>query len=167
MHAGRIIFSQLIDFLPKKQFDNCVRRYRGNRRIKTFSCFDQYLCMAFAQITYRQSLRDIETCLRAMQPKLYHCGIRGNVCRTTLAKANENRNWRIYADFAHILINKARTLYAGEDFGVQLNREAYALDSTTIDLCLSLFPWAKSNFDYRQYLRKMFGKMKMPSFITN
>jgi len=143
MHAGRIVFSQLIDFLPKKQFDRCVRRHRGNHRIKTFSCFDQYLCMAFAQITYRQSLRDIETCLRAMQPKLYHCGIRGNVCRTTLAKANENRNWRIYADFAHILINKARTLYAGEDFGVQLNREVYALDSTTIDLCLSLFPWAK------------------------
>jgi transposase len=103
--------------------------------------------MAFAQVTYRQSLRDIETCLRAMQPKLYHCGIRGNVCRTTLAKANENRNWRIYADFAHILINKARKLYAGEDFGVQLNREAYALDSTTIDLCLSLFPWAK----FRKY----------------
>jgi hypothetical protein len=103
--------------------------------------------MAFAQVTYRQSLRDIETCLRAMQPKLYHCGIRGNVCRTTLAKANENRSWRIYADFAHILINKARKLYAGEDFGVQLNREAYALDSTTIDLCLSLFPWAK----FRKY----------------
>ena len=143
MHAGRIVFSQLLDFLPKKQFDRCVRRYGGNHRIKTFSCFDQYLCMAFAQITYRQSLRDIETCLRAIQPKLYHCGIRGNVCRTTLAKANENRNWRIYADFAHILINKARTLYAGEDFGVQLNREAYALDSTTIDLCLSLFPWAE------------------------
>jgi transposase len=143
MHAGRIILSQLIDFLPKKQFDKCVRRYRGNHRIKTFSCFDQYLCMAFAQITYRQSLRDIETCLRAMQTKLYHCGIRGNVCRTTLAKANESRNWRIYADFARILINKARTLYADEDFGIQLNREVYALDSTTIDLCLSLFPWAK------------------------
>lgn len=147
MNAGRTVFSQLIDFLPKKQFDKCVRRHRGNHRIKTFSCFDQYLCMAFAQVTYRQSLRDIETCLRAMQPKLYHCGIRGNVCRTTLAKANKNRNWRIYADFAHILINKARKLYAGEDFGVQLNREAYALDSTTIDLCLSLFPWAK----FRKY----------------
>lgn len=143
MHAGRIVFSQLLDFLPKKQFDKCVRRYRGNNRIKTFSCFDQYLCMAFAQITYRQSLRGIETCLRAMHPKLYHCGIRGNVSRTTLAKANENRDWRIYADFAQILINKARTLYANEDFGLQLNREVYALDSTTIDLCLSLFPWAK------------------------
>jgi len=143
MHIGRIVFSQLVDFLPKKQFDKCVRKYRGNRRIKAFSCFDQYLCMAFAQITYRQSLRDIETCLRAMQPKLYHCGIRGNVSRTTLAKANEHRDWRIYADFAQVLINKARTLYANEDFGIQLNREVYALDSTTIDLCLSLFPWAK------------------------
>ena len=143
MHAGRIVFSQLLDFFHKKQFDKCIRRYRGNHRIKTFSCFDQYLCMAFAQITYRQSLRDIETCLRAIQPKLYHCGIRGNVSRTTLAKANENRDWRIYADFAQILIKKARTLYTNEDFGIQLNREVYALDSTTIDLCLSLFPWAK------------------------
>jgi transposase len=143
MHIGQTVFSQLIDFVPKKQLDKCVRRYRGNHRVKTFSCFDQYLCMAFAQITYRQSLRDIETCLRAMQPKLYHCGIRGNVSRTTLAKANENRDWRIYADFAQILISKARTLYANEDFGIQLSREAYALDSTTIDLCLSLFPWAK------------------------
>jgi transposase len=143
MHIGQTVFSQLIDFVPKKQLDKCVRRYRGNHRVKTFSCFDQYLCMAFAQITYRQSLRDIETCLRAMQPELYHCGIRGNVPRTTLAKANENRDWRIYADFAQILISKARTLYANEDFGIQLSREAYALDSTTIDLCLSLFPWAK------------------------
>ena len=143
MHAGRIVFSQLIDFLPKRKFDRCVRRYRGNRRIKTFSCFDQYLCMAFAQITYRQSLRDIETCLRALKPKLYHCGIRGNVSRNTLANANEHRDWRIYADFAQVLISKARTLYADEDFGIQLNREVYALDSTTIDLCLSLFPWAK------------------------
>ena len=143
MHAGRIIFSQLLDFLPKKQFDRCVRRYHGNHRTKTFSCFDQYLCMAFAQITYRQSLRDIESCLRAMQPKLYHCGIRGNISRNTVANANEHRSWKIYADFAQILINKARTLYANEDFGIQLNREVYALDSTTIDLCLSLFPWAK------------------------
>jgi len=143
MHTGQTVFSQLIDFLPKKQFDRCVHRYTGNYRAKTFSCFDQYLCMAFAQITYRQSLRDIETCLRAMQPKLYHCGIRGNVSRNTLANANEHRDWRIYADFAHVLISKARKLYANEDFGIQLNREVYALDSTTIDLCLSLFPWAK------------------------
>jgi transposase len=143
MYMGRTVFSQLIDFFPKKQFDRCVRQYRGNHRIKTFSCFDQYLCMAFAQITYRQSLRDIETCLRAMQPKLYHCGIRGSVSRTTLAKANENRDWRIYADFAQVLINRACELYADEEFGVQLKRTVYALDSTTIDLCLSLFPWAK------------------------
>ena len=143
MYVGRTVFSQLLDFLPQKHFGKCVRRYRGNHRIKTFSCFDQYLCMTFAQITFRQSLRDIETCLRAMQSKLYHCGFRGNVSRTTLAKANENRDWQIYADFAQVLINKARTLYAGEDFGLQLNREVYALDSTTIDLCLSLFPWAK------------------------
>jgi transposase len=143
MYIGRTVFSQLIDFFPKRQFDRCVRQYRGNHRIKTFSCFDQYLCMAFAQITYRQSLRDIETCLRAMQPKLYHCGIRGGVSRTTLAKANENRDWRIYADFAQVLINKACELYADEEFGVQLKRTVYALDSTTIDLCLSLFPWAR------------------------
>lgn len=143
MHTGQTVFSQLLDFLPKKRFDKCVRLYHGNHRIKTFSCFDQYLCMAFAQINYRQSLRDIETCLHAMQPKLYHCGIRGNVSRTTLAKANEHRDWRIYADFAQVLISKARKLYANEDFGIQLNREVYALDSTTIDLCMSLFPWAK------------------------
>jgi hypothetical protein len=147
MHTGRIVFSQLLDFLPKKQLEKCVRRYRGNYKTRTFSCLDQYLCMAFAQITFRQSLRDVETCLRAMQPKLYHCGIRVNVSRATLAKANENRDWRIYADFAQILINKARTLYAEEGFGIQLNREAYALGSTTIDLCLSLFPWAK----FRKY----------------
>src|SRR4030042_6601049 len=143
MHTGQTVLSQLMNFLSKKQFDKCVRRYAGNHRAKTFSCFDQYLCMAFAQITYRQSLRDIEACLRAMQPKLYHCGICGNVSRNTLAYANEHRDWRIYADFAQILINKARTLYANENFGIQLNREVYALDSTTIDLCLSLFPWAK------------------------
>jgi len=143
MYTGRIVFSQLIDFLPKHQFDKCVCRYRGNYGIRTFSCFDQYLCMAFAQITYRQSLRDIETCLRAMQPKLYHCGIRGKVSRNTLAKANENRDWRIYADFAQVLINKARKLYDNEELGVRLKRAVYALDSTTIDLCLSLFPWAK------------------------
>ena len=143
MHTGRLVFSQLIDFLPKREFHKCVRRYHGNYRTRTFSCFDQYLCMAFAQITYRQSLRDIETCLRAMQSKLYHCGIRGRVSRNTLAKANENRDWRIYADFAQMLIHIARKLYAKEDFGVELQQAAYALDSTTIDLCLSLFPWAK------------------------
>jgi hypothetical protein len=142
MHAGRTVFSQLLDFLPKQTFDRCVRRYQGNHRIRTFSCFDQYLCMVFAQMTYRQSLRDIETCLRAMRSKLYHCGIRGTVSRNTLAKANEQRDWRIYSDFAQVLIARARTLYADDDFGVQLDREVYALDSTTIDLCLTLFPWA-------------------------
>jgi transposase len=143
MHAGRLVFSQLLDFLPKKQFDKCVHKYHGNYKVRTFSCFDQYICMVFAQITYRQSLRDIETCLRAIQPKLYHCGIRGKVSRTTLAKANENRDWQIYAQFAQVLINKARKLYANEDFGLQLKQTTYALDSTTIDLCLSLFPWAR------------------------
>ncbi|MDO8957832.1 MAG: IS4 family transposase [Deltaproteobacteria bacterium] len=142
MHTGRIIFSQLMDFLPKHEFNKCVHRYQGNHWIRTFSCFDQFLCMAFAQLTYRESLRDIETCLRAMQPKLYHAGIRGRVSRSTLADANEKRDWRIYADFAHVLIQRARQMYAGEDLGIQLNQTAYALDSTTIDLCLSLFPWA-------------------------
>ena len=144
MNTGQIIFAQLLDFLPKKKLDQCIRRFRGNHRIKTFSCFDQFLCMAFAQITYRQSLRDIETCLRAMQTKLYHCGIRGNVARANLAKANENRDWRIYADFAQILIAQARKLYANDDFGLDLKQTAYAFDSSTIDLCLSLFPWATS-----------------------
>jgi len=125
------------------EFSKCVRRYRGNYRVRTFSCLDQYLCMAFAQLTYRESLRDIETCLRAMQAKLYHAGIKGNVSRNTLAKANERRDWRIYADFAQVLISTARNLYAEEDFGVALNQTAYAFDSTTIDLCLSLFPWGK------------------------
>jgi hypothetical protein len=132
-----------MDFLPKHQFRRCVQRYRGNHRTRTFSCLDQFLCMAFAQLTYRESLRDIETCLAAMQPKLYHAGIRGSVCRSTLADANETRDWRIYADFAHVLIGAARTLYAREDFGVALKQTAYAFDSTTIDLCLALFPWAR------------------------
>ncbi len=143
MQTGRTAFSQLIDFLPKREFDKCVHRYRGNYKTRTFSCFDQYLCMTFAQITYRQSLRDIETCLRVMQPELYHCGIRGNVSRTTLAKASEKRDWRIYSEFADVLIRKARQLYANDEFGVQLKHATYALDSTAIDLCLSLFPWAK------------------------
>ncbi len=142
MNSGRIIFPQLMSFLPEREFSKCVHRYRGKYHIRTFSCFDQFLCMAFAQLTYRESLRDIETCLRAMQPKLYHAGIRGRVSRSTLADANEKRDWRIYADFAHVLIGMARELYADEDFGLQLNQTAYALDSTTIDLCLSLFPWA-------------------------
>jgi len=143
MHAGRIVFSQLLDFLPRYEFNSCVCRYRGNSRTRSFTCSDQFLCMAFAQLTGRESLRDIETCLRAMQPKLYHAGIRGTVSRTTMADANEKRDWRIYADFAQVLIGQARLLYAKDDFGVQLDQTAYAFDSTTIDLCLSLFPWAR------------------------
>ena len=142
MHSGRIIFSQLMSFFPRHAFNKCVRRYQGEHRIRNFSCLDQFLCMTFAQLTYRESLRDIETCLRAMQPKLYHAGIRSKVSRSTLADANEKRDWRIYADFAHVLIGMARELYASEDFGLQITQAAYALDSTTIDLCLSLFPWA-------------------------
>lgn len=143
MNTGRIIFSQLMYFLPRHEFNKCVRRYRGNYRVRKFSCYNQYLCMAFAQLTYRGSLREIETCLRAMKKKLYHTGIRGQISRNTLAKANERRDWRIYADFAQILIITARKLYAGENFGVELEQIAYVLDSTTIDLCLSLFPWAQ------------------------
>lgn len=130
-------------FLPMHQFRRCVERYQGNRRIRSFSCLDQFLCMAFAQLTYRESLRDIETCLAALQSKLYHAGIRGRIRRSTLADANETRDWRIYADFAQILIGMARKLYAREDFGVALKQTAYAFDSTTIDLCLALFPWAR------------------------
>ncbi len=143
MHAGRFVFSQLMDFLPKYEYDKCVRRYLGNHRVRTFSCYDQFLCMAFAQLTYRESLRDIVTCLEVLKPKLFHVGFRGKVSRSTLADANENRDWRIYADFAQVLIAEARGLYADEDFGVELDNTVYALDASTIDLCLSLFPWAK------------------------
>ncbi len=143
METGKTVFAQLIDFLPRYDFQQCVQRYRGNYKIKTFSCWDQFLCMAFAQLTYRESLRDIEACLRSAQHKLYHMGFRGKVSRNTLAHANEIRDWRIYADFAQILIARARHLYANDSFGVELKQMVYALDSTTIDLCLSLFPWAK------------------------
>jgi hypothetical protein len=141
--AERTVFSQLLDFLPRHEFNKCVHRYRGNYRIRDFSCLDQFLCLAFAQLTGRESLRDIETCLRAMQPKLYHCGFRGAIARSTLADANETRDWRIYADFAKVLIQRARQIYATEDFGVALAQTAYALDTTTIELGLSLFPWAR------------------------
>jgi hypothetical protein len=143
MNSGKTIFSQLMDFLSPYEFRLCVQRYNGNHKIKSFSCWDQFLCMAFAQLTYRESLRDIQACLRAAQAKLYHLGIRGKVSRNTLAHANQVRDWRIYADFAQILIGKARRLYAKEPFGVELDQSVYALDSTTIDLCLSLFPWAQ------------------------
>ena len=142
MHSGKLVFAQLMDFLPRHDFDKCVRRYRGNYRTRDFSCRDQFLAMAFAQLTYRESLRDIETCLRSVQPKLYHMGFRGRIARSTIADANRERDWRIYADFAQTLIHRARMLYANEPFAVDLKGAAYALDSTTIDLCLSLFPWA-------------------------
>ena len=157
MHAGQFIFAQLMDFLPRHEFNKCVRRYRGNSRIREFSCFDQFLCMAFAQLTYRESLRDIETCLRAMGGKLYHAGFRGKIARSTLADANEHRDWRIYADFAHVLIAVAKRLYANDGFAVALDATAYAFDSTTIDLCLSLFPWAR--------FRRRKGAVKLHTLI--
>jgi len=143
MNIDRIIFSQIMDFIPKHPFNQCVRRYRGNHRVRKFSCFDQFLCMAFAQLAFKESLRDIEICLRAMKPKLYHAGFRGRIARSTIADANEKRPWQIYADFAQLLIAKARTLYRNDSFGIDLKNTTYALDSTTIDLCLTLFPWAQ------------------------
>lgn len=143
MNYGKTIFAQLMEFLPIHEFRKCVKRYNGNYKIKSFSCWDQFLCMAFAQLTFRESLRDIQACLRASKQKLYHMGIRGKVSRNTLAHANQVRNWRIYEDFAQVLIGIARGLYIHENFGVELDHTAYALDATIIDLCLSLFPWAK------------------------
>ena len=157
MHSGRFLFSQLLDFFPKYEFDKCVARYGGHHRIRHFSCLDQFLCMAFAQLTGRESLRDIETCLKALQSKLYHVGFRGKIARSTLADANEKRSWRIYADFAQLLISHARQLYADDDFGLELEQTVYALDSTTIDLCLALFPWAK--------FRKRKGAVKMHTLL--
>ena len=157
MLNDRYVFSQLIDSLPKHEFDRCVARHHGNRRIRNFSCFDQFLCMAFAQLTYRESLRDIEICLRALHKKLYHAGFRGIIARSTLADANEHRDWRIDADFAQVLIARARRLYLAEGFGAQLKQTAYALDSTTIDLCLTLFPWAQ--------FRRRTGAIKLHTLI--
>jgi hypothetical protein len=158
MHTGRIVFAQLTDLLPLHEFHKCVQRYQGNYKVQNFSCLDQFLCMAFAQLTYRESLRDIESCLRAMKSRLYHMGIRGKISRSTLADANENRDWRIYADFAQVLIQTARNLYLNDDFGVQLNQTAYVFDSTTIDLCLSLFPWAR--------FRKAKGAIKLHTLLN-
>lgn len=171
MHSGRLVFSQVMDFLPIYEFHKCVRRYRGDYKVQSFSCLDQFLSMAFAQLTYRESLRDIESCLRSMENTLYHMGIRGKISKSTLADANENRDWRIYADFAQVLIHIARKLYANDDFSPELKElkeTVYALDSTTIDLCLSLFPWAR--------FRKTKGAVKLhtlldlrgpiPSFIS-
>ena len=142
MNSGRTIFAQLMDFVAPYEFRVCVDRYGGHYKVQTFSCWEQFLCLAFAQLTFRESLRDIQTCLRVAQPKLYHMGFRSVVARNTLAHANEVRDWRIYADFAQGLIATARQLYATEPFGVELEHTVYAFDATTIDLCLALFPWA-------------------------
>lgn len=143
MNSGQSLFSQLVDYLPRHEFRRCVQRYDGNYRVRSFSCWDQFLCMVFAQLTYRESLRDIEACLRSQERRLYHLGIRGRVSRSTLADANESRDWRIYADFAQSLITEALQLYRHEDLGLDLANTVYALDSTTIDLCMALFPWAR------------------------
>ena len=142
MNQGKLVFAQVMEHLPLTTFRRCVAHYRGERKVKTFSCLDQFLSMAFAQLTYRESLRDLEACLRAQPGKLYHLGLRSTVARNTLANANAVRDWRIYADYAQRLIAIARTLYANETFGVDLKNSVYALDATTIDLCLSVFPWA-------------------------
>ena len=157
MNTGKTIFSQVMEFLPIYEFRKCVQRYQGDYKVQSFSCMDQFLCMAFAQLTCRESLRDIESCLRFMQPKLYHMGIRGQVSRNTLANANNQRGWRIYADFAQVLIHQARGLYLEDPFGVELENTVYALDSTTIDLCLSLFPWA--------HFRKNKGAIKLHTLL--
>jgi hypothetical protein len=143
MYAGSLVFAQLMDFMSRHEFNACVRRYHGDRRLRGFSCRDQFLCLAFAQLTFRESLRDIETCLRAVPSKLYHAGFRGAISRSTLADANRVHDWRIYADFAQVLIGQARKLYANEPLSTMLAETVYALDSTTIDLCLKLFPWAR------------------------
>ena len=157
MNQGQTVFSQIMDFIPMYEFRKCVQRYRGNYKVQSFSCWNQFLCMAFAQLTYRESLRDIESCLNSMQSKLYHMGFRGSIPRSTLAYANETRDWRIYADFAQVLIHIARGLYKDDEFGAELDNTVYALDSTTIDLCLSLFPWAR--------FRKQKGAIKLHTLL--
>lgn len=157
MYSGKLVFSQVMDHLPMHTFRRCVERYEGNRKVHRFTCLDQYLCMAFAQLTYRESLRDIEVCLRAQSSKLYHMGLRSVVSRNTLSNANSVRDWRIYADFAQSLITIARKIYAKEDLGLDLDNTVYALDSTTIDLCLSVFPWAR--------FRKTKGAVKLHTLL--
>jgi hypothetical protein len=157
MNLGKTVFAQIMDFLPTHEFRQCVERYHGEYKVKSFSCWDQYLSMAFAQLTYRESLRDIEACLRAAEPKLYHMGIRGKVSRNTLANANQVRDWRIYESFAQVLIARARKLYLHDSFGIDLDHTVYALDSTTIDLCLALFPWAE--------FRKRKGAVKLHTLL--
>ena len=167
MFAGRTIFAQLIDHVPPHEFHKCVARYDGNYKFRGFSCLDQFLCLAFAQLTFRESLRDIEACLRSVQDKLYHMGFRGKVARSTLADANEAHDWRIYADFAQVLIHIARPMYANQSLGFDLDNTVYALDSTTIDLCLSVFPWAR--FRARKAAIKMHTLLDLrgpiPTFI--
>jgi len=167
MHVGRFVFAQLMDHLPTYEFNKCVARYRGNSKFRGFSCLDQFLCLAFAQLTFRESLRDIEACLRAVESKVYHLGFRGKISRSTLADANEAHDWRIYADFAQVLIGIARPMYAHESLGFDLDNTVYALDSTTIDLCLSVFPWAR--FRARKAAIKMHTLLDLrgpiPTFI--
>jgi hypothetical protein len=158
MYEGKLIFSQLMDFVPWRRFTTCVKRYRGDYKVKSFRCSDQWRVMAFAQLTYRESLRDIEACLRAVQSKLYHMGIRSSVSRNNLSHANDARDWRIFADFAQVLIGEARRLYADEDLGLDLDATVYALDASTIDLCLSLFPWAR--------FRKTKGAVKLHTLMN-
>ena len=157
MNSGQTIFSQLMEFIPTYEFRQCVKRYNGNYKVKSFSCWNQFLTMAFAQLTYRESLRDIQACLRVAQNKLYHMGFRGKISRNTLANANQIRDWRIYADFAQVLISIARPLYAKDNFGLELEQTVYALDSTIINLCLSLFPWAT--------FRKRKGAIKLHTLL--
>lgn len=158
MNQGKYVFSQLLAFLPKYEFDKCVRRYKGNHRIKSFGCWSQFLCLSWGQLTHRESLRDIVTCLQAKGKKLYHLGFKGNIARSTLADANESRNWRIYADFAQVLIPQARELYLDdEEFKLDLDNSVYALDGSTIDLCLSVFKWA--------HFRKTKAAIKMHMMI--
>ncbi len=157
MYQGKIIFSQLMSYLPKSEFNKCVLRYNGNYKVQSFKCWDQFLCMAFAQITFRESLRETVTCLHAMRSKAYHMGFRSKIARSTIADANENRDWRIYADLAQFMIHQTRSLYNDSNFGIDLKETVYALDSTTIDLCLSLFPWAP--------FRKRKGAVKLHTLL--
>jgi len=157
MNTQPAVFAQIMAFLPLHEFRKCVRRYHGDYKVRKFTCLDQFFCLAFAQLTYRESLRDIVSCLRTMKRRLYHMGIRGRISRNNLANANEARDWRIYADFAQVLIAEARRLYRDEDIGLELKNTVYAFDSTTIDLCLSLFPWAR--------FRKRKGAIKLHTLL--
>lgn len=158
MYCGRTVFTQIMDLIPRRYFANCIERYRGHYKVKTFSCQEQFRCMAFAQLTYRHSLRDVEVCLRALGPRLYHMGIKSRISKSTLADANENRDFRIYRDLAHYLMAKAKKMYSDEDFGFELDAALYALDSTVIDLCLTSFPWAR--------FTRLHGAVKMHTLLN-